>query len=283
MNKLIYLLLLLSFYKANSQYYYKDILAAADVTNQMKTYATNNVRKIMASSTTPEGAPDRNFSEVYEITESTLKIITKTDNVTSSLRHVFNSNGQLIITVDSATGVKSTTTYAYDANGNIISISNAATDADSSAHFSQSEIHQYIYKDGKLDKMWRIINKKDSLEVRFVSDKNGSVIEEWNVKRGVFSDPIHYYYDEKNRLTDIVRFNHRANRLLPDFMFVYDENDRVIQKVTTISGGNIGYLTWRYVFDGRGLKTKEAIYSKEKNFEGEKVNTLKGRIDYSYN
>ena len=283
MNKLIYVLFLVSFYEANSQYYYKDIMAAAEATNQMKTYAANNVRKITASSTTPEGAPDQTFSEVYEITGTTLKITTKTNNVTSSLRHIYNGTGQLVTTVDSATGVRSTTTYSYDANGRITSITNTATDADSSAHFSQTETHQYVYKDGRLDKMWRIINKTDSLEVRFVSDKNGNVIEEWNVKRGVFSDPIHYYYDDKNRLTDIVRFNHRANRLLPDYMFVYDDSNRVIQKVTTISGGNIGYLTWRYVFDERGLKTKEAIFSKEKNFGGEKVNTLKGRIDYSYN
>ena len=123
-----------------------------------------------------------------------------------------------------------------------ISISNSSTDADSSAYFSQTEVHQYIYKDGKLDKMWRIINRKDSVEVRFVLDKNGNVIEEWNVKRGTFSDPLEYYYDDKNRLTDIVRFNHKANRLLPDYMFVYDDNDRVIQKVTTTSGSKLGYL-----------------------------------------
>lgn len=283
MNKLVYLLLLLSFYSADSQYYYKDILGAADVTQQMRSYMANNVRKVTATNITPEGAPNKEFSEVYDINGTTVTITTVTGNVTSSLRHNFNSAGQLVSTVDSATGVKSTSTYTYDANGRIISISNAATDADSSAYFSQSEVHQYVYKDGKLDKMWRIINKKDSLEVRFVSDKNGNVIEEWNVRRGVFSDPIHYYYDEKNRLTDIVRFNHKANRLLPDYMFVYDENDRVIQKVTTISGRNIGYLTWRYIFDARGLKTKEALYSKDKNMEGEKVNTLKGRIDYTYN
>ena len=108
-----------------------------------------------------------------------------------------------------------------------------------------------------------------------VVDEKDNVIEERNYRRGVLTDPIYYYYDDKNRLTDIVRFNYKANRLLPDYLFEYDNNDRVIQKITTTSGLNLGYLTWRYVFDERGLKTKEALFNKEKQ--------LQGRIDYSYN
>jgi len=275
MKKLPILLTILFFYEANSQYYYKDLVAAADINRQMKTYASNNIRKITATGIKPEGGPSSDFSEVYEINNSQLKITTKINQTVSSLRHTFNDRGLVISTIDSASGVKSTSTYTYDASGKITSISNSATDADSSADFSQTEVHQYIYKDGRLEKMWRIINKTDSLEVRFVHDRNGNVIEEWNVKRGVFSDPINYYYDEKNRLTDVVRFNHKANRLLPDFLFEYDDNDRVIQKITTTTGQHIGYLIWRYVFDERGLKTKEALFNKEKQ--------LQGRIDYSYN
>ena len=170
----------------------------------------------------------------YEINGTTLKITTNNNKTVSSLYHSFNDRGLLIKTVDSAAGVKSTSTYTYDASGKIISISNSATDADSSADFSQSEIHLYIYNNGKLEKMWRIINKKDSLEVKFVIDEN-NVVEERNFRQGVLTDPIYYYYDEKNRLTDIVRFNYKANRLLPDYLFEYDDNDRVIQKITTTS------------------------------------------------
>ena len=275
MKKLPFLLLTLFFYQANSQYYYKDLVAAADLTRQMKTYTTNNVRKVTATGITPEGGTSSDFSEVYEINATTLKITTRINKTVSSVRYIFNDRGLLVTTIDSAAGVKSTSNYTYNANNKITSISNSSTDADSSADFSQTEIHQFIYKDDKLDKMFRIINKTDSLEVRFVLDNNGNVIEEWNVKRGVFSDPIHYYYDEKNRLTDIVRFNHKANRLLPDFLFEYDDNDRVIQKITTITGQSIGYVIWRYLFDEKGLKTKEAMYNKDKE--------LQGRIDYSYN
>ena len=277
MNKLLFLFATLFFYEANSQYYYKDIVAAADLNRQMKTYTSNGIQKVTATGITPEGTASSDFSEVYDIGSNggSLKITTRINKTVSSIRHTFNERGLLSSTVDSAAGVKSTSIYTYDASGKIISISNSATDADSSAAFSQTEVHQYIYKGGKLEKMWRIINKNDSLEVKFVVDSNGNVLEERNYRHGVFTDPIYYYYDDKNRLTDIVRFNYKANRLLPDYLFEYDANDRVIQKITTTSGKNLGYVTWRYLFDERGLKTKEALFNKEKQ--------LQGRIDYTYN
>lgn len=277
MKKLPGLALLLFFFQANSQYYYKDIVAATEITKQMKTYIANNVHKVTATGITPQGVPAPDFNETHEVLANgtIMKITTKINQTVSSLRHSFNGSGLLISTVDSAAGVRSVSTYAYDANGKIISISNSATDADSTGDFSQNEVHNYVYKNGKLDKMWRIINSKDSMEVKFVVDENGNVTEERKYKTRVLSDPIYYYYDEKNRLTDIVRFNYKANRLLPDFLFEYDDNDRVIQKITTTSGGNLGYLTWRYLFNEKGLKTKEALFDKDKK--------LQGRIDYAYN
>ena len=275
MKKLPFLFLQLFYFAANSQYYYKDIVAAADITRLMKTYTANNIQKISAKGITPEGSPSSEFSEMGEVNGTTLKVTTNNNKAISTLKFNFNDRGQLINSVDSAINIKSLSTYTYDANGKIISISNAATDADSSGDFSQTEVHQYIYKDGKLDRMWRIINKKDSLEVRFGTDEHGNVIEERNFRRGVLADPVYYYYDDRNRLTDIVRFNYKANRLLPDYLFEYDDNDRVIQKITTTSGNNLGYLTWRYLFDEKGLKTKEALFNKDKQ--------LQGRIDYSYN
>ena len=275
MKKLPFLFLLLFYFAANSQYYYKDIVAAADISRLMKIYSANNIKKITAKGITPEGSPSSEFSEMGEVNGTTLKVTTNNNKAISTLKFNFNDRGQLISSVDSAINVKGTSTYTYDANGKIISISNSATDADSSGDFSQTEVHQYIYKDGKLDKMWRIINKTDSLEVRFVTDEHGNVIEERNFRRGVLADPVYYYYDDRNRLTDIVRFNYKANRLLPDYLFEYDDNDRVIQKITTTSGNNLGYLTWRYLFDEKGLKTKEALFNKDKQ--------LQGRIDYSYN
>jgi len=57
-------------------------------------------------------------------------------------------------------------------------------------------------------------------------------------------------------------------------MFEYDEQNRVIQKITTTPSLNVTYLIWRYIFDERGLKTKEALFNNDKQ--------LTGKIEYSY-
>jgi hypothetical protein len=57
-------------------------------------------------------------------------------------------------------------------------------------------------------------------------------------------------------------------------MFEYDEQDRVVQKITTTSSLNLGYLIWRYIYNEKGLKTKEALFNKDKE--------LTGKIDYNY-
>lgn len=277
MNKLIFAFLLLICINSPAQYFYKDIIATEELNRLMQTYTANNIHKVTATGIKPEGGIAPDFSELQEINSKTgsLKITTRRNNIVSTLHHTFNDKGQVIKSVDSAFNIKSIIVYSYDASGNISAISNTATDADSTADFTQTELHQFYYKDGKLDKMWRIINKNDSLEVRFAIDEDGNVIEERNYKKGIAADPIYYYYDDRNRLTDIVRFNYKANRLLPDFLFEYDEQGRVIQKITPVSNQNRGYLLWRYLFDERGLKTKEALFDKEK--------TLQGKIEYSFN
>jgi hypothetical protein len=100
------------------------------------------------------------------------------------------------------------------------------------------------------------------------------VIEELPYIKKISGEKTYYYYDGKNRLTDIVRFNTKARRLLPDYMFEYTENNQVSQKITTLSMMDLGYLIWRYVYNDKGLKTKEASFNKDK--------AMTGKIEYSY-
>jgi len=44
--------------------------------------------------------------------------------------------------------------------------------------------------------------------------------------------------------------------------------------LTVVSADNPDYLIWRYLYDAKGLKTKEALFNKQKE--------LTGRIEYSY-
>lgn len=57
-------------------------------------------------------------------------------------------------------------------------------------------------------------------------------------------------------------------------MFEYDEQNRVIQKITTTPSLKVSYLIWRYIYDNKGLKTKEALFNDDKQ--------LTGKIEYSY-
>ncbi|TMI80963.1 MAG: hypothetical protein E6H10_12770 [Bacteroidetes bacterium] len=118
------------------------------------------------------------------------------------------------------------------------------------------------------------MNANDTTEVRFTLDGKGNVIEELPFVKKKNGEKIFYYYDDKSRLTDIVRFNTKARRLLPDYMFEYSANNQVVQKITTLSTIGIGYLIWRYAFDDKGLKTKEATFNRDK--------VMTGKIEYSY-
>jgi YD repeat-containing protein len=56
-------------------------------------------------------------------------------------------------------------------------------------------------------------------------------------------------------------------------MFEYSPSNQVIQRITVPSNGS-QYLIWRYQYDERGLKIKEAVYNKQKQ--------LTGKIEYQY-
>ena len=264
------------FQLANSQYYYNDIVGAKAYGDRMKDYVTNKVKTITAVGFDKEGAKTSDFNEYQEINaqSSTLKITTRNGQTITRQTYQFDPQFRLTNLIDSSGSIKSVTVYQYNNSGNISSIKTSTLDADSS-EFSEGEEHQWIYNsNGKPEKMWRILNGKDSTEFRFTIDEKGNAADEQQYRRGTGINPIYYYYTDNNQISDIVRYNNRAKRLLPDFMFEYDENGRMIQKITSLSSLKSDYLIWRYAYNQGGLKTKEALFTKDK--------TLTGRIEYQY-
>ena len=258
-----------------AQYYYNDIIGTLETTRQMKNYLANKVKTVSATGYDQRGAEATDFSEFQEVKENgtALKFSSFTNLNKTVTYSKFDSQGRLIKTSDTSTAIESVTIYEYDVNGRILRVQNATRD--SANDFNQIEVHYWIYNAaGKPEKMWRVINNTDSLEIQFVTDKDGNTSDEKTFRKGVETGVIYYYYDDKNRLTDIVRYNTKVKKLLPDILFEYDDNDRVIQKITTTSSINLGYLIWRYVFDDKGLKTKEALFNDDKQ--------LTGKIEYSY-
>jgi hypothetical protein len=257
------------------QYYYNDILDARATGEKMKNYTQQKVKTITATGYDTRGAKTTDFNEWQEINpeKRILKVTTRNGQQVSRQYYQFDSQFKLTGIVDSSGDIKSTTTYSYDANGNITLIK--TTTKDSLQDFNETVEHQYVYNTaGKPEKLWRIVNGSDSSEYRLSLEENKNVADEQLYRRGVGMDPIYYYYDDKNRLTDIVRYNKKAEKLLPTVMFEYDDADRIIQKMTILSSNNPDYLIWRYLFNEKGLKTKEALFNKQKE--------LTGRIEYTY-
>ena len=99
-------------------------------------------------------------------------------------------------------------------------------------------------------------------------------------KRGRETDRVYYYFDEENRLSDIVRYNNKVKKLLPENILSYDDKNRLIQMMSSTPADKWGKITWvsyqslRYVYDEKGLKLGEVM------FNGDQQQT--GRIKYSY-
>jgi hypothetical protein len=275
MKTIVLFLLLIFSFNANAQYYYNDIIGTMELNRQMKLYQANKVKMISATGTDQNGVKSTTFAEVQEVKENgnVLRISTRNGSDYSVIYNRFDAQTRLISSIDSSSTVISTTTYQYDATGKINRIEN--TTKDEANDFNQSEVHQWVYDAaGNPTKMWRIINNTDSLEIRFFPDEDGMTGDEKTFRKGVETGAIYYYYDDNKRLTDIVRYHSKLKKLLPDMMFEYDEQNRVIQKITTTPSINVSYLIWRYIYDSKGLKTKEALFNDDKQ--------LTGKIEYAY-
>lgn len=262
-------------FQATAQYYYNDIIAAEVINRQMKNYRANKVKMVTATGIDQHGAKNTSFTEIQEVKENAtvLKTSTRNNNEVAVFYHRFDAQGRLISITDSSAGLINVITYEYDAADKIKLIQNTITDG--SNDFNQTEAHHWIYDAaGTATKMWRTINKTDSLEIRFFPDEDGLPGDEKTFRKGVETAAIYYYYDEQKRLSDIVRYNAKLKKLLPDMMFEYDEQNRVIQKITTTPSISVTYLIWRYLFDEKGLKTKEVLFNNDKQ--------ITGKIEFSY-
>lgn len=259
-----------------AQYYYKDIISTLETNRMMQTYLKNQVVQVTATGFDARGQADSAFSELQEIKENgtLLKMTTRLNpqEVTTLLMY-FDEKTRLVSMTDSGAGMVNKTSYRYDDAGRVAEIIFNTTDPQQ--EFNLSETHQWFYNSlGHPQKMLRIAGAGDTTEIRLNHDEKGNVIDEQPFRRNRAGEMIYYYYDEDNRLTDIVRYNNKARKLLPDYLFEYDDDDRVIQKITTVPDPDIAYVIWRYAYDDKGLKTKEAVFDRYKK--------MTGRIDYQY-
>jgi len=264
-----------------AQYYYNDIIGTRETNRQMQNYLANKVKTVSADGYTPQGSKATDFAEVQEVLENgkALKVVTNANLNRSVNYNRFDDKTRLISITDSSLGVESMTTYEYDNEAKILTVQNTVKDQED--EINQAEVHKWFYDaEGTPIKMLRIINATDSLEVRFIPDEKGNPGEEISYRRGIETDRLYYYFDDQGRVTDIVRYNDKIKKLVPDNMITYDDNSRVIQIVTSTPGDKygritwVGYQIWRYVYNEKGLKTTEALFNNNQE--------LTGKIKYTY-
>lgn len=265
------LLLILS--SVHSQYYYKDIIVTKDLMSKQKLYQQNKVRSVKYASFEANNQPIEGFSCEQSVSNNFSSITTITNTTlsgSSESSSYFNTKGQLTQSVDTADGNKTVTDYKYDAANRITTIISTST---SPGAFTLKEEHRWSYDaQGKPEKIIKIKNDKDTTYISFVLDEKGNIAEEKSTNKRMIMPTTYYYYDAQNRLTDIVRYNARAKKLLPDYIFEYEDSRLGSMLVTEEGTGD--YQKWYYSYDEDGLKIQDACYSKSK--------VLIGRVEYHY-
>ncbi|HTN06950.1 hypothetical protein [Agriterribacter sp.] len=266
---------ILFFQQSVAQYYYHDIVLAAQNQQQQQLYKKNRVAQVKLLSYEANGQPAENF--ICEVTPNNnytqIRTLTKTDLTgTSSLTAFYNANGQLYRSTDSSNESVNKYEYSYDIAGRLLIAGN--TSEGFTSKIQQKETHEWKYNnDGCPETMFRIKNTTDTTIVKFVCDGQGNVTEEESWWHNVSKEKIYYYFDALNRLTDVVRYHTRLARLLPDYMFEYNEKGQLAQMIAVQQGGS-DYLVWRYEYAESGLKTRELCLNKQKK--------LVGKMEYQY-
>lgn len=273
MKSLIFFVLLATFANIGySQHYYNDIITTQQTNRQYNLLKAGHIQQVSAKSYEGNGEPSENFVLEQTIGSNGAAITTTAEypSTGKSVSLSLYTNGKVAKTTDSTENIKSVTVYSYNGD-NLVSIDTHTEDGfmNNASH----EIHQWIYENNQPVKMLLIKNNADTTIIDFIKDEQGNIAEEHWKKKERTIEKYFYYYNEQKHLTDIVRYNIKAQRLLPDYLFEYDAAGTLTQ-LTQVPQGSADYLVWHYIYLANGLKQKELCYNKQKQ--------LVGRIEYSY-
>ncbi len=263
---------------ARSQYYYNDIIILKETNSQYAALKNSHITQVTAQSLEGNNEPAKGFLLRQDILNNASEIVTTSDlpSTGESVSKNYYDNGRLVKTVDSSSAdsgkiILSIVDYTYDEAGNIKT--NTTVTVDTFMNSRSEEVHEWFYNNNTPIYMLRIKDKLDTTVVEFVKDDQGNIAEEHWKKKGKRIEDYFYYYNKAHLLTDIVRFNNRIKKMLPDFLFEYDDSGK-LKQLTQIQQNSSDYITWYYEYNENGLKEKEFCYDKLKH--------LLGSIDYTF-
>lgn len=279
--KVLYLTLfcLLTFGFAKAQYFYQDIVSAQNTMKEHLQYQKQNVKHIRILSYDDNHNLNKNFHCVKEFSDDYKVTITHTGSFetgNSTVYSFFDNRGRIIHSADSTAKSVNDTYYYYDKDhpdriDSLRFISSANQNGDT---FRYTESHIYEYDSaGRPLKMVRLKNDKKFSIVTFTTDSLGRVIKESEEGSYDTVPPVYYKYNALGLPTDIFHYNFNRQKMIPDFMFDYDDQNRLSEK-TTITMNVGGYLLWKFLYGEKGLIDQEKCY--------EPKGGLLGSLEFEY-
>lgn len=264
------ILSLFFFLPGRAQYYYKDQILTRETAAQWQIYHDNKVKNVKLNSFEADGNPSEGFQGGQEFFADENRMVTRTRSSStpdSWILASYTPAGWPRKIVDTSDTYQSTSDYQYDLQKHVVSITNTSLETDNKV--KETEAHRWTYgPDGKPVSMLKIRNGHDTTFVTFVADEKGNIAEERARRNGKDLPTVYYYYDDKGRLTDIVRYSAKAGRLLPDYVFEYEGSSIRPATMLVVPETSNDYQKWYYTYDDKGLKTRETCTNKKKQVLG---------------
>ncbi len=263
MRGLFLFLFITQYSLVSGQYYYTDLIGLQQTQKNYEIIRKNRIKAI--SGTGISAAEEVTILSKTEIPTDGKKI-TRTlseNNSTRELVYQFYELGRLKKTAIKKPGTETIIDYQYNPNGLLTTL--LSTTNDSASGSSITELHQWEYSSGGTPKkMIKKTNGMDSVTVEFQTDSSGLVLEETWIKKGKKIETYYFYYNPDNRITDIVRFNTTAQKLLPDYVFEHNERGQLVKMIQIgLNGRNITH--WDYSYFPNGLREMEIAKDRNKN------------------
>jgi len=247
----------------NGQYYYSDLMGLQQTQKNYEILRKNRIKVISGTGTAAEGVVKiHTLTEVPTDGKRIVKSISENSRTKELVNQLYEM-GRLKKIIINNPGVETTIEYQYNEKGLLSSL--ASTVKDSSSGSINTETHHWEYNNSGIPKkMIKKTTGMDSLSVEFLTDSICLVLEESWFKKNKKIETFYYYYLPDNRLSDIVRFNSTAQKLLPDFVFEYDQKGQ-LNKMIQVGNNGRNITHWDYSYFSNGLRETEIARDRNKN------------------
>ncbi len=277
MHKIQCLVIVLFFYcqSAQSQYYLLDHINQRESAANYARLVQQKIKMVRLTSIDRNGETDPEFS-IEQLVDARARMLQTTskapESPSSILTVYFDEANRPVINIDSVEGSKTTVQFYYSKISGLL---------DSAVSVATTSLQDYVYMEkrqyqynaaGFPEQMFWIRNKLDTTIVLFDAE-NGKwpEMERW-FKKDVRTESYYYYYDEDNRLTDLVKWYRNVDKLLPVNVFAYNEDGSLLMQTNFLPGSN-DYTIYQYTYNANGLRNSESVFNKAKQQIGRVVYT----------